>query len=106
MRRRKHAFAFVSLLLCMFVLHTAMAQNNPFPRRDINAVLAAHDRELLALPDVVGVGVSVLPDHITPCLRVMLARNNFKTKRAIPRFIEGYPVMIEVTGEIRALGGR
>jgi len=81
-----------------------MAQNSSStPKRDINAVLAAHDKELLAIPDVVGVYVGTLEDRRTPCLKVMLARKTAKSERAIPRTIEGYPVVVEVTGEIRAL---
>ena len=69
-----------------------MAQtSSPSPKRDINAVLAAHDKELLAMPDVVGVYVGTLEDRSTPCLRVMLARKNPETERKIPRSIEGYP---------------
>ena len=82
-----------------------MAQNNPpAPKRDINAVLAAHDRDLLATPGVVGVYVGTLEDRHTSCLRVMLARKNPESERKIPRVIEGYPVVTEVTGEIRAQG--
>src|SRR5882757_7866473 len=44
---------------------------SPSPSRDINAVLAAHDRQLLNLPAVVGVYVGVLADGKTPCLKVM-----------------------------------
>jgi hypothetical protein len=81
-----------------------MAQmTSPTPRRDINAVLAAHDKELLAIPDVVGVYVGTMEDCRTPCLKIMLARKNPETERKIPRSIEGYPVVFEVTGEIRAL---
>jgi hypothetical protein len=94
-------------LLFLFIFHLTMAQKYPpSPKRDINAVLAAHDKELLALPGVVGVGVSTLEDHRTPCLRVMLSRHNSKTERAIPSSIEGYPVVLEITGEIRALHGQ
>ena len=82
-----------------------MAQNrSPSPERDINAVLAAHDKELLAIPGVVGVYVGVLEDGRTPCLKVMLARKTAESQRSIPRLIEGYPVVIEITGEIRPLG--
>ena len=82
-----------------------MAQNNsPSPKRDINAVLRDHDKELLAIPGVVGVYVALLEDGKTPCLKVMLARNTAETERAIPKTIEGYPVVHEVTGEIRPLG--
>ena len=43
------------------------------PPRDINAVLADHDTQLLAIPGVVGVYVGLLNDEKTPCLKVMLA---------------------------------
>jgi len=79
-----------------------MAQS-PSPRRDINAVLAAHDRQLLELPDVVGVYVGVLADGKTPCLKVMLARPTPETERKLPREIEGYPVVTEISGESRPL---
>jgi len=82
-----------------------MAQNNsPSPKRDINAVLRDHDKELLAIPGVVGVCVALLEDGNTPCLKVMLARKTAETERAIPRTLEGYLVVSEVTGEIRPVG--
>jgi hypothetical protein len=82
-----------------------MAQNNsPSPKRDINAVLRDHDKELLAIPGVVGVYVALLEDGKTPCLKIMLARKTAETQLAIPKTLEGYPVVSEVTGEIRPLG--
>ena len=73
------------------------------PRRDINAVLAAHDDELMAIPGVVGVYVGLLGDQKTPCLKVMLARKDKKLERSIPRTIEGYPVVAEFSGEIKPM---
>jgi hypothetical protein len=70
--------------------------------RDINAVLADHDRELLAIPGVVGVYVG-LSDRQEQCLKVMLARKDRKLERSIPRTLEGYSVVTEVTGPIRPL---
>jgi hypothetical protein len=97
---------FASLLL--FALAAGcqenMAQDKTTPKRDINAVLRDHDKELLAIPGVVGVYVAVLDDGKTPCLKVMLAQKSAETERAIPRTLEGYPVVSEVTGEIRPLG--
>ena len=81
-----------------------MAQNKTTPKRDINDVLRDHDKELLAIPGVVGVYVAVLDDGKTPCLKVMLAQKSAETERAIPKTLEGYPVLVEVTGEIRPLG--
>jgi hypothetical protein len=81
-----------------------MAQlNSPSPKRDINAVLSDHDKKLLAIPGVVGVYVGVLEDGKTPCLKVMLARKTPESQRDVPKSLEGYPVVTEVTGEIRPL---
>jgi len=79
-----------------------MAQNNS-PTDDINAVLRRHDKELLGIPGVVGVYVGVLQDGKTPCLKVMLAQKSAETERAIPKSIEGFTVVLEVTGEIKPL---
>jgi hypothetical protein len=78
--------------------------NSSHPRRDIDAVLADHDRELLAIPGVVGVYVGLQADGKTRCLKVMLARKDPALERSIPRVIEGYPVVTEVTGEIKPMG--
>lgn len=87
--------------------HPIMAQEkSASPRRDINDVLRAHDKELLAIPGVVGVYVGVMDDGKTSCLKVMLARTSPEIERALPKTLEGYPVMPEVTGEIRPLGDR
>ena len=81
-----------------------MAQTqSPAPRRDVNDVLRTHDKELLAIPGVIGVYVGALEDGKTPCLKVMLAQKSAETERALPKTLEGYPVLIEVTGEIRPL---
>jgi hypothetical protein len=88
----------------VFFVLTTMAQTpSSTPKRDINAVLAAHDRELLAVPGVTGVYIGVLDDQKTPCLKVMLARRTPEADRDIPNQLEGYPVIVELTGEIRPL---
>jgi len=97
------AFALILFAAC----RPNMAQtSSPSPKRDINAVLAAHDKELLAITGVVGVYVGVLDDGRTPCLKVMLAEKNHETERKIPQTLDGYSVITEVTGEIRALDDR
>ena len=76
------------------------------PQRDINAVLADHADRLMAIPGVVGVYVGLLNDGKTPCLKVMLGKKDQALERAIPRTIEGHPVVTEVTGEIRPMNPR
>ena len=71
--------------------------------RDINDVLRAHDQELLAVKGVVGVYVGMLEDGKTPCLKVMVAAKSGEVEKAVPKSIEGFPVVIEITGEIKPL---
>lgn len=73
------------------------------PRPDINQVLERHQQELMALPNVVGVYVGLMPDEKSPCLKVMLARKDHATQSRLPKSLEGYPVVPEVTGEIRPM---
>jgi hypothetical protein len=93
--------------MCVGVLITLgfahLMAESPSSKRDINAVLAAHDRQLLDLPAVVGVYVGVLADGKTPCLKVVLARPTPETERKIPHEVEGFPVVTEISGEIRPL---
>ena len=72
------------------------------PERPIADVLAAHTPELMALPGVVGTYQGAHPDG-APAIVVMLARPDAGLERRIPRVLEGWPVVIEVTGEIRAM---
>ena len=85
------------------IVSTQLMSETPSRRTDINAVLAAHDKELMAIPGVVGVYVGVLDDGKSPCLKIMLARRTPESNQ-IPAQIDGFPVRIEVTGEIRPLG--
>ena len=80
-------------------------QQESMTRKDINAVLKDHDKELLAIPGVVGVYVGLLPDDKTPCLKVMVVKETEDLTRKIPKTIEGYPVRIEESGVIRPLKG-
>ena len=92
------------LTVILSFLGTMMAQtSSSLPKRDINAVLAAHDKELLAIPGVVGVYIGLLNDQKTSCLKIMLARRTPEADRDIPKQLEGYPVIVEVSGQIRPL---
>ncbi len=72
------------------------------PQRPIAEVLAAHTPELMALPGVVGTAQGARRDG-APVIVVMIARHDAALERRIPKRLEGWPVRIDVTGEIRAL---
>jgi hypothetical protein len=52
------------------------------------------------VPGVVGTAIGRCDG--TLCIRVFLARADDATRRRIPTQLEGYPVRVEVSGEIRA----
>jgi len=67
-------------------------------------VMDAHVNELMAIPGVVGVAVGALDDG-RPCIKVLVAKKTPEHDARIPKEIERYPVVIDVTGEIRAMPG-
>lgn len=70
--------------------------------RPIDAVLAAHTAELMAHAGVVGVYQGQRDDG-TPVIRVLVIETTPALERDIPSQLEGHPVEIEVTGEIRPM---
>ena len=72
----------------------------PMNRRPIEQVLQAHAAELMAQPGVVGVYQGALADG-SPCIGVMVVKKSAELEKKIPRSLEGYPVRIDETGEIR-----
>jgi hypothetical protein len=72
------------------------------PQREIVAVMEDHVDALMALPDVVGVAIGAL-DNGTPCLMILVIEESDDVKREIPAEIEGHPVKIVVSGEIKPL---
>jgi hypothetical protein len=71
-------------------------------KRDINQVKEAHVDELMAIPGVVGVYVGALDDG-KPCIGVMVSERTEELAKRCPKELEGYPVRVEVSGEIRPL---
>ncbi len=72
------------------------------PAARLSEVLARHTPALMKTPGVVGTAESRLTDG-RPCVLVLVAKLTPELKRALPRELEGWPVKIDVTGEIRAM---
>jgi hypothetical protein len=72
------------------------------PTRPLSDVLAEQSPRLMAMPGVTAVGESALPDG-TPCIKIYLRARDPELQRRLPRTIEGYAVVVDVSGEIRAL---
>jgi hypothetical protein len=74
------------------------------PARDITQVMDAHAKELMAISGVTGVAVGAL-ENGTPCILVLVLKDSEEIRTSVPGKIEGYPVKIEVSGEIRPMPG-
>jgi hypothetical protein len=82
--------------------HAPEGKARSMPDRPIVDVLASHTPGLMAMPGVVGTYQGAGTDG-APAIVVMLARSDAGLERRIPRTLEGWPVVIEVTGELRAM---
>jgi hypothetical protein len=74
------------------------------PQKDIKTVMEAHVADLMAIPGVTAVAIGALEDG-TPCIKVYIEKENDETRRAIPKTLEGHPVVVEVSGKIEPMGG-
>ncbi len=69
--------------------------------KTIEEVLQEHTKKLMSLPGVVGTGQGLCDDR--PCMLIFVIKKTPELVQEIPRVIEGYPVRIKETGEIRTL---
>ncbi len=75
-------------------------KGEPMAPKPIEQVLEERTPELMALPGVVGVARGLCAGR--PCIRVFVIRETPELRDAIPAELDGHPVVLEVTGEIRA----
>jgi hypothetical protein len=71
------------------------------PEKTIDAVLATHTDALMSLPGVAGIAQGLCEGK--PCIKVYVIDKTPQLEQDIPTTLGGYPVVIEKTGEIRAL---
>jgi hypothetical protein len=71
------------------------------PPKTIQQVQEEQTPAWMALPGVVGTAIGEHDGR--PCIKVYVARVNDELKARIPATVEGYPVVLEPTGEFRAL---
>lgn len=69
--------------------------------QDISAALERLSRQIMTLPGVAAIGESLCDGE--PCLRVYVVDLTPEVEARIPSSFEGYRVVVEQSGEIRAL---
>jgi hypothetical protein len=83
--------------------NTDLSPGERMAAKTIQQVQQEHTDAWMAIPGVVGTAIGQRGD--TPCILVLAASESDQIRRKIPATVEGYPVVIEYTGEIRALDG-
>lgn len=85
----------------LFLSTVGLSANGDRMPLTIEQVKAAHERELLAQPGVISVGIG-RDGQGRPEIVVGLDKPHPQTQAALPRVLEGYTVRIEIIGTIRA----
>ena len=70
--------------------------------KPIESVLNEQSSILMELPGVVGIGQGEYNGE--PCIKIFTAKKRPELLEQIPEFLGGYRVIVEETGEFRALG--
>jgi hypothetical protein len=72
------------------------------PARTVEEVLQENADAWMAMPGVAGTAIGMVEGK--PCIRIFTTSKPEDVRDKIPAEVEGYPVIIEETGEFRALG--
>jgi len=78
-----------------------LPEGGRMPNRTIQEVQEHHTDVWMAIPGVVGTAIGTHKDK--PCIVILTAVETKRISKQIPSAIEGYPVVIQYTGQIRAL---
>ena len=78
-----------------------LPKGNPMVAKAIEEVLKERARELMSIPGVVGAGQGLCEGK--PCIKVFVIKMTPDLDQKIPNTLEGYQVVVEETGEIKAL---
>ncbi|MGH8003363.1 MAG: hypothetical protein ACRECJ_01385 [Limisphaerales bacterium] len=76
-------------------------EENRMTAKSIQQVQEEHTDHLMSLPGVVGTAIG--ESQGKPCIKVYVTQNTAEIEKGVPDSLEGYPVVIEETGEFKAL---
>ena len=71
------------------------------PGKTIEQVLKDNTSKWLSIPGIEGSAIGLCNDQ--PCIKILTSVQPEEIQALIPAAVEGYPVVIEYTGSIRAL---
>src|SRR3972149_8057021 len=96
---------FFVISICVIVINFPSnfinSSENTMPSKPIKKVLEEHTNELMSIKGVIGTAEGLCNGK--PCIKVYVIKKTRQLIQRIPTTLEGYPVVIEETGEFRAL---
>jgi hypothetical protein len=98
------AFLSLFLVLLLACTHPVSSEENSMAVKPIKEVLKERAKALISIPGVVGAGEGLCEGE--PCIKVFVIKKTPEIEKNLPSTLEGYPVRIEETGEIKALPGK
>lgn len=72
------------------------------PESDIKKVMDAHAESLMAMAGVTGVAIGKTDDGID-CIMILILEDTKEIRDKLPREIQGHPVCLFVSGEIKPM---
>ena len=69
--------------------------------KTIEQVQEEHTNEWMAIPGVEGTAIGLFEGK--PCIKIFISSKMDQIRTKIPSKVEGYPIIVEETGEFRAL---
>ena len=73
----------------------------PVEKKPIEEVLKRHTDHLMSITGVAGTGIGEFEGK--PCIKVLVVKRTVELEKKIPKDLEGYKVVIDEVGEVRAL---
>ncbi len=86
---------------CFYAGPSDLEKGQTMPERTIEQVQEEHTDEWMAIPGVEGTAIGLYEGK--PCIKIFTSSKPQQLRDKIPSTVEGYPVIIEETGEFRAL---
>ncbi|MBA7697669.1 hypothetical protein ES703_106337 [subsurface metagenome] len=86
---------------CSYSGPSDLEQGGVMPDKTIEQVLKERTDEWMGIPGVEGTAIGLFEDK--PCIKIFTSSKPQQIRDKIPSTVEGYPVIIEETGEFRAL---
>lgn len=99
---RINNFFFVLILLVTVQCHSSR-EDSDMSKPSIKEVIQQHSSEILSIPGVVGIYEGETKAG-NPCIKIMTEKESQEIEDKIPKSLNGYPVIIEVTGKIKPMG--